>query len=384
MSIARSKHEMQRQLQPIDFEMKEKFSIVPRLTNILDSRASRRVAMTRFVDYAPLAFQKIRASFGIHDDEYVASIGPEQLLGNMVLGNLSSLAELSSEGKSGSFFYHTADGKYMLKTISHKEYKHLKLMLRDYVEYISQNSSTLLVRFFGLHCLSTRARWKTSGGQHTVQKIYFVVMANMFNTPFDIPRRYDLKGSWVGRVTTIAPDQRDPSVALKDVDFYEAGEKVSVGDEVAHRLLRQIEADCDFLRRNNVIDYSLLLGVHDVLSSDQHLAPSPVGNINRSPVAASEHDSEAGAQASLSNWADGGGVISSDGKAVYFLGIIDILTSYDSRKKLEHIAKAVLDDRHGVSCCEPNFYAERFSGFMRGVGPFADRFPGFKGVFKTS
>ena len=154
---------------------KEKFSILPRLANIFDATVSkpaaqvrsliaipltqsfsvlvptvRRVKVTRFIDYAPMVFQRdayvaglpcnrlglpksaylktlsvrrIRASFGIHSDDYLRSVGPEQLLGNMalglsshwdglevtqpspshlhkVLGNLSSLSELSSEGKS--------------------------------------------------------------------------------------------------------------------------------------------------------------------------------------------------------------------------------------------------------------------------------------------
>ena len=35
-------------------------------------------------------------------DSGIQYTGPEQLIGNMVLGNLSSLAELSSEGKSGA------------------------------------------------------------------------------------------------------------------------------------------------------------------------------------------------------------------------------------------------------------------------------------------
>ena len=62
------------------------------------------------------------------------------MLSNLLLGSLSSLSELGtasiacarprvcvtlshvmsigSEGKSGSFFYFTTDGKYMVKTIS--------------------------------------------------------------------------------------------------------------------------------------------------------------------------------------------------------------------------------------------------------------------------
>tara|TARA_A100001015_G_C14809084_1_gene640098 strand:+ start:114 stop:332 length:219 start_codon:yes stop_codon:yes gene_type:complete len=55
-------------------------------------------------------FKKIRGMQGFTGEEYLKSVGPEQLLGNMILGNLSSLSELSSEGKSGAFFYYTADG----------------------------------------------------------------------------------------------------------------------------------------------------------------------------------------------------------------------------------------------------------------------------------
>lgn len=44
---------------------------------------------------------------------YLCSVGPEKLLGNLILGKLSSLSELSSSGKSGSFFYFTDDSKYL-------------------------------------------------------------------------------------------------------------------------------------------------------------------------------------------------------------------------------------------------------------------------------
>merc|ERR1719213_896759 len=105
--------------------------------------------MTRFYDYAPMIFQKIRANFGINHDDYLRSVGPEQLLGNMVLGNLSSLSELSSEGKSGAFFYYTADGKYMMKTVTRKEFLLLRQMLRSYFDHIMSNPNTLIVRFLG-------------------------------------------------------------------------------------------------------------------------------------------------------------------------------------------------------------------------------------------
>lgn len=65
-----------------------------------------------------MVFRKIRELFGLNSEEYLQSIGPEQLVGNMVLGNLASLSELCSEGKSGAFFYYSADGRYLIKTVS--------------------------------------------------------------------------------------------------------------------------------------------------------------------------------------------------------------------------------------------------------------------------
>lgn len=50
----------------------------------------------------------------------------------MLLGDYNGLAELFSSGKSGSFFYYSADGKFMLKTISRNEFKFLKWILKNY------------------------------------------------------------------------------------------------------------------------------------------------------------------------------------------------------------------------------------------------------------
>ncbi|CAE7467355.1 unnamed protein product [Symbiodinium natans] len=372
MSVGRSGQELHRELQPVDFIMKEKFSILPRLANIFDATVSKRVKVTRFIDYAPMVFQRIRASFGIHSDDYLRSVGPEQLLGNMVLGNLSSLSELSSEGKSGAFFYYTSDGKYMMKTVTHKEQMLLKKMLKKYYDHITQNQGTLLVRFLGLHCLSVHKNRKGSA----VQKVYFVVMGNMFNTPFEIHKRYDLKGSWVGRVTK--DEDRDPSVALKDVDFTKAQESILVGPERKAKLVAQIERDSAFLRDNNIIDYSLLLGVY-LLGGSAHSADDKGGEHPescmglRGATAAAQTIAGINVRMASSDELHGevpfhqahmGGMLSSDQKALYFLGIIDILTPYDSRKHLEHWFKALRYDRRGVSCCPPAMYAERFSSFL--------------------
>lgn len=72
---------------------------------------------------------------------------------SLMMGEVTSFTGLTSQGKSGSFFYYTADGKYMLKTIQYREYKKLRGLLKSYYEYIKHNPNTLITKFFGLHKL---------------------------------------------------------------------------------------------------------------------------------------------------------------------------------------------------------------------------------------
>merc|ERR1719230_2068062 len=150
-----------------------------------------------------------------------------------------------------------------MKTVTSKEFHLLKGMLMQYHQHITTHPETLIVRFLGLHCLSVQSKSKASiVGKPKREKLYFVVMSNMFNTPFEIHRRFDLKGSWVGRETL--EEKKEPGAALKDVDFLQANEVIQVGEERRAKLLATLESDSQFLSSNNIIDYSILLGIHDL------------------------------------------------------------------------------------------------------------------------
>jgi 1-phosphatidylinositol-4-phosphate 5-kinase len=51
-----------------------------------------------------------------------------------------------SAGKSGSFFYYTIDGKFMLKTISRNEFHFLKRILKKYYDHLIKHSDTFLIK----------------------------------------------------------------------------------------------------------------------------------------------------------------------------------------------------------------------------------------------
>lgn len=48
-----------------------------------------------------------------------------------------------------------------------------------------------------------------------------------------------------------------------------------------------------------------------------------------------------------------GGLLSADGKHLYFMGIIDTLTGYGGRKMIEHAAKSIVYDSKTISCIPP-------------------------------
>ena len=125
-----------------DFHIKYIFELVPKRT----SEMKGAYKICKFFDYAPNIFLEIRRLFGINNEDYLKSIGPESMLNGLIKGNLSTLAELTSSGKSGSFFYYSADGKYTLKTISREEFHFLRKILKNYYNHIMDNPNTLIIK----------------------------------------------------------------------------------------------------------------------------------------------------------------------------------------------------------------------------------------------
>lgn len=81
----------------------------------------------------------------------------------------------SSAGKSGSFFFYTADGKFMIKTIRKEEFDLLIKILPEYYSYIMKNPETYISRFYGLHRLKCYKKDNT-----LVKNIYILVMNSVF------------------------------------------------------------------------------------------------------------------------------------------------------------------------------------------------------------
>ena len=164
------------------------------------------------------------------------------------------VSELGSPGKSGSFFYFSRDYKYIIKTIHHQEHKFLRKILKDYFNHIKQNPNTLLSQFYGLH------RVKIPYGR----KIHFIVMNNLFPPHRDIHRTFDLKGSTYKRDFKEEDLEENPRATLKDLNWIRRNLHLEFGPTKKKMFIEQLQKDVAFLQRLKVMDYSLLVGIHDL------------------------------------------------------------------------------------------------------------------------
>ncbi|KAG6573799.1 Phosphatidylinositol 4-phosphate 5-kinase 6, partial [Cucurbita argyrosperma subsp. sororia] len=154
----------------------------------------------KWKDYCPVVFRTLRKLFEVDPADYMLSI----------CGN-DALRELSSPGKSGSFFYLTYDDRYMIKTMKKAEVKVLLRMLPAYYKHVRSFENTLVTKFYGLHCV------RLTGTSQ--KKVRFVIMGNLFCSEYTIHRRFDLKGSSHGRITDKPEAEIDGTTTLKDLDL---------------------------------------------------------------------------------------------------------------------------------------------------------------------
>ena len=280
----------------------------------------------KFTDYAPFVFQRLRNFYGLSNSKYTKSLGVEKIVQSLMANEFSSLSGQCSSGKSGSFFFYSEDGKFMLKTITTQEYEFFRKILPDYYFHMINNPHSLLTRFYGLH--------KITGDS----PLYFVVMGSLFGTSYETHHKFDLKGSRYGRKTDPTADK---SIARKDLDF---NSKISIGRERKKALIDQIELDAELLQRLKIIDYSLLLGIHEI----------------------HENIPESNANLPLSQ-RDCGGMLSTSKNELYFIGIIDFLTKFGTKKKIEHWIMGTLHGKKEVSCIPPVAYYKRFVNYIESI-----------------
>ena len=243
-TVSRTNAKIDRELTDGDFDARHKFSF-----DITGNELTPSAKYDfKFKDYAPWVFRHLRAKFRLDPADYLISLTSKYIL-----------SELGSPGKSGSFFYFSRDYKYIIKTIHHAEHKLLRKVLRDYYKHIEENPNTLISQFYGLH------RVKIPYGRKT----HFVVMNNLFPPHRDIHQTFDLKGSTIGRDFKEENLEKNPRATLKDLNWLRRNYHLEFGVEKKNLFIEQMIRDVTLLQKLKIMDYSLLVGIHDLSKGNE-------------------------------------------------------------------------------------------------------------------
>ena len=285
------------------------------------------------IEYYPSIFSKIWIMEGLTSEKMLNSF-------NIAKNKKNLLKLCKSEGRSGSLFFFTHDNKYIIKTIPERELKSMKKLIKPYFTHLSENKHTFLVRIYGVFTLNIG-----------ISEIHLILMENV--APYDnskILYRFDLKGSFVHRKTKdLIKNIRIK--ALKDLDFLELKQKVNfpliaLSKSNINFSLQVIKRDLKVLTKCNLMDYSLFIAI--------------VRDDNNRSEETEEDDEQQPLKGVFTQ--------NKNTKYTYCISIIDFLTEYTFRKKMENFYKTFTKfgkAKNAVSVVDATTYSVRFTNFMR-------------------
>lgn len=101
------------------------------------------------------------------------------------------------------------------------------------------------------------------------RKIHFVVMNNLFPPHRDIHQTFDLKGSTIGRDFKEEFLEQNPRATLKDLNWLRRNYHFEFGADKKQVFIDQMKRDVALLQRLKIMDYSLLVGIHDLTKGNE-------------------------------------------------------------------------------------------------------------------
>lgn len=243
-----------------------------------------------------------------------------------------------------SLTFYSGTFSLTLKVIKKRERKALQTIFKDYLSHIQKNTNSILTKIYGCFRISSEK----------MENIYILVMDNILPSDQRVNEIYDIKGSLHNRKSTSG------SQILKDQDWLMNGRKLYINNSKI-TLTEIIKLDVEFLKRYEILDYSLLIAINNHRcnylprkSCERYCEGKYCDNpslyyINERTDAALFFRNEYKFESEAKNVPE-----------TYYIGIIDFLTLWSRRKKIENFISEFLCCRTNISCVEPDEYNKRF------------------------
>lgn len=125
-----------------------------------------------------------------------------------------------------------------------------------YFRHCAMNPNTLVTKFLGMYRVKL---------YHLRRNVKFVVMKSVYDTDKHLHHVYDVKGSSTGR------DAKAGEAVKKDNDVRRSlpDGAFILDPDLRDRLRMQVERDCQWLKAMKIMDYSMLIGVHNIAQNSQ-------------------------------------------------------------------------------------------------------------------
>lgn len=88
-------------------------------------------------------------------------------------------------------------------------------------------------------------------------------MRSVFINKYKVHTKYDIKGSSVDRAATIKEKEKNLPT-YKDNDLVSDGRLIQLGSEAKRLFMEKLTRDVTFLCDLKIMDYSLLIGIHEI------------------------------------------------------------------------------------------------------------------------
>ncbi|GKT20824.1 Phosphatidylinositol-4-phosphate 5-kinase like protein [Aduncisulcus paluster] len=377
-----------------------------------------------FKDYYPQVFSVIRHLYGISDISYLLSLAGE-----------SSLNFFGSEGKSGAFFFISQDKRFIGKTLKLSETTLLKSIILSYYNHLRRYPNTLISRYYGMHRIQKKGEatkrhfFIMSNVLYTENTIFEKYDLKGSSQGRRLKKKHIKDGStfkdldFIDRRSKIYLPEAKRKMFMDqlkiDTEFlsklklldYSVFLGIHVRREAAKSLSTITRPLSPFIslsesvrrfRGQRAFRQACSELIERKKESDEHFEAEREGRspivLGISPSSSSSSSSLLQVQVkpnrdqegldSLAGSADTfkgsiferdfGGMESGpipgrpDQREIYYLGVIDLLTGWCSRKKLETVFKRIVYDKEGISATDPNSYAQRMIKFIDDIIEVSD------------
>lgn len=124
-------------------------------------------------------------------------------------------------------------------------------VLPHYFRHCAKNPNTLITKFLGMYRVKM---------YHLRRNVKFVIMNSVYFTDKHLQSFYDLKGSVLGREAKPHQDVKKDNDLRKGMP----NSAIALPKEIRERMREQIVADCKFMESMEIMDYSMLIGIHHI------------------------------------------------------------------------------------------------------------------------